>query len=47
MKRLFLVVAMAFGLLLPEWLNAQFPIRLGSTGQESGKCATTDHDGKA
>lgn len=45
MKRFLLLGTIAFGVALPETLLAQFPIRLGSAGQEYGKCATTDRDG--
>ena len=41
MKTLLLIL----GFLATNLLHAQFPIRLGSTGQEYGKCAATDRDG--
>jgi hypothetical protein len=41
MKALLLTLS----LLTTNLLHAQFPIRLGSVGQEYGKCAATDHDG--
>jgi hypothetical protein len=41
MKALLLTLS----LLTTNLLHAQFPIRLGSAGQEYGKCAATDREG--